>query len=211
MKKRKISKKKIIKFVLMLVLIVVLIAGILKYFNNDKPVKKKVKVEDEIKEYGYKMDDNETAYFKSLFKKLKTTLESKEVDEDEYAKLVSQLFLADFVNLDNKLSKNDVGGVQFVYADFQSDFEKLAKEGIYDIVVNKDSGATSSVDLPNVTSVEVVNLDHISYSYLDKTDDDAIKVDLNITYKEDLDYQKTTSLILVHSDKKLEIVEMSEQ
>ena len=212
MKKRKLSKKKIFKFLLMLIVIIAIIVGAISLFLNDgKSTKKVVKVEDEIEKYGYKMDDNETKYYKELFKKLKTTLESDEVDEDEYATLVSQLFIADFLNLDNKTSRNDVGGVQFVYTDFQNDFIKLAKEGIYNGIVNESSRTKDQNKLPVVTNVEVVNLEHISHDYLDTTDDDAIKVDLNITYETDLDYQKTTSLILVHNDIKLEIVEMSEE
>lgn len=212
MKKRKLSKKKIFKFLITLIVIVAIIIGAISLFsNNGKSTKKVVKVEDEIEKYGYKMDDNETKYYKELFKKLKTTLESDEVDEDEYATLVSQLFIADFLNLDNKTSKNDVGGVQFVYTDFQNDFIKLAKEGIYNGIITESSGVKDQSKLPVVTNVEVVNLEHISHDYLDTTDDDAIKVDLNITYETDLDYQKTTSLILVHNDIKLEIVEMSEE
>lgn len=196
----------------MLIVIIAIIVGAISLFLNDgKSTKKVVKVEDEIEKYGYKMDDNETKYYKELFKKLKTTLESDEVDEDEYATLVSQLFIADFLNLDNKTSRNDVGGVQFVYTDFQNDFIKLAKEGIYNGIVNESSRTKDQNKLPVVTNVEVVNLEHISHDYLDTTDDDAIKVDLNITYETDLDYQKTTSLILVHNDIKLEIVEMSEE
>lgn len=209
MKKRKLSVKKIVKFVIVLLIIVALIIVAIKFLTKEDTVKK-VEVEDEIKEYGYKMDDNETEYYKSLFKELKTVLEKETVDENEYASLVSQLFLADFLNLDNKLSKNDVGGVQFIYTDFQSDFEKIAKEGIYDAVVNKETDAESKTEMPEVTNVEVVDLEHITHNYLDQTDNDAIKVDLKITYKTDLDYQDTTSLILVHNGKKLEIVEMSE-
>ena len=209
MKKRKLSVKKIVKFVIVLLIIVALIIVAIKFLTKEDTVKK-VEVEDEIKEYGYKMDDNETEYYKSLFKELKTVLEKETVDENEYASLVSQLFLADFLNLDNKLSKNDVGGVQFIYTDFQSDFEKIAKEGIYDAVVNKETDAESETEMPEVTNVEVVDLEHITHNYLDQTDNDAIQVDLKITYKTDLDYQDTTSLILVHNGKKLEIVEMSE-
>ena len=210
MKKRKISFKKIIRFVLILIIIAAIGFGCFWYFNNEDttPIKKKVKVEDEIKEYGYKMDDNETKYYKGLFKELKSTLESDKVDYDKYAKLLSQLFIADFMNLDNKTSKNDIGGVQFVYTDFQSDFTKLARDGIYSSVAIDKS---DKQEMPEVTKVEVTNLEHIAHKYLDKTDEDAISIELKITYKTDLDYQSTTNLILVHNDKKLEIVKMTEK
>ncbi|MEG0025812.1 MAG: hypothetical protein RR703_00430 [Bacilli bacterium] len=209
MKKRKLSFKKVIKFVIILLLIVIVCYGAYKLFIGNSNDKKVISVEDKIKGYGYNMDDNETAYYKELFKKLKVTLEAKKIDENKYASLVSQLFLADFFNLDNKINKNDVGGVTFIYKDFRSDFEKLAKEGIYNAVVNKENGA-KSMELPIVTNVSVVDLEHITYDYLQTTDLKAIKIDLNISYKKDLDYQKTTSLVLVHNGKKLEIVSMSE-
>ena len=211
MKKRKISTKKIVKFTIAILIIIVLIVLAIKFINKDNVGKEKVKVEDEIKAYGYKLDDNETAYYKDLFKKLKTVLEKKKIDENQYASLVGQLFLADFFNLDNKISKNDIGGVQFVYTDFQSDFEKIAKEGLYNAVVNKAGGAKKANELPEVTNIEVVDLEHINHEYLDKADEDAITVDLKITYKKDLGYQDTTSLILVHNGKKLEIAKMSEK
>lgn len=211
MKKRKVSVKKIVKFVLLLLVIIVLIVCLIKFLSKDEKVLKPVKVLDEIKEYGYKMDDNETEYYKGLFKKLKTTLEKEKIDENEYASLVSQLFLADFLNLDNKMSKNDVGGVQFIYTDFQADFVSLAKTGIYNAVVNKESDMKSKIEMPEVVNVEVIDLEHTDYSYLEQVDNDAIKVDLKLTYKTDLDYQETTSLILVHNGKKLEIAEMSEE
>lgn len=211
MKKRKISPKKIIRFIVIMLLLIALIVAVILFLTNKKPAKKPVKVEDEIKGYGYKLDNNETAYYKELFKKLKTTLESKEVDQDKYASLVGQLFLADFFNLDNKNSKNDIGGVQFVYTEFQPDFIKLAKEGMYNIVVNKSSGIKDDLALPQVTKVEVSNLEHVNHSYLETSDEDAIKLELKIIYKEDLDYQDTTTLILVHQGKKLEIVEMTEE
>ena len=46
------------------------------------------------------------------------------VDEEKYATYISQMFLADFYTLNSALNKNDVGGVQFVYKDYQEDFLK---------------------------------------------------------------------------------------
>ena len=49
-------------------------------------------------------------------------IEAKEVDNKKYAEAISKLFVIDFFTLDNKSSKNDVGGVQFVYTSYKADF-----------------------------------------------------------------------------------------
>ena len=38
-----------------------------------------------------------------------------DLKEEEYAKVISQLFVTDLFTLDNKLTSNDIGGLQFIY------------------------------------------------------------------------------------------------
>ena len=123
-KKRKVSKKKVRAFIILLVLIIAGLIGAILFVDNmhkEKPIK--VKSVDEIEGYDYTLSSNATKYYKSLFKELKEVLEADEKDEAKYADLVTKLFVADFYNLDNKVNKNDVGGVQFVYKDFRDVLE----------------------------------------------------------------------------------------
>lgn len=211
-KKKRVSKKKILRFILIICFFIIVIWGMCAVFSKvtgQKKVKQEVKVEEKIEEYGYELDDNETSYYKSLFQNLKSILSEEVVEEEQYASVISQLFLADFFNLDNKLSKNDIGGLQFVYSDFQNDFEKLAKESVYRYVKNNIYGDRNQ-ELPIVAEVTVLNVDSVSFTYLDQEDKNAYQVDLKIAYKEDMGYQENATLILVHHNDRLEIIKMTE-
>lgn len=209
-KKRRVNKKKIRIFVLVVLLIFILLALAIwqgnKLLNSNKEAKV-IKVVDKIDEYGYNLNENETDYYKKIFKKLKKELSKETPDEEEYAKLISQLFISDFYSLNNSTSKNDVGGIQFVYKDFQNDFVNLAKESVYSTVESNIYGERKQ-KLPVVSEVVVNELRQESFEYSDKSDDAAYVVDLTVNYKEDMGYQKDVILTLIHNENKLEIAKM---
>ena len=179
----------------------------IKKFSSKKV--SKVKEISSIKGYGYTLRADATDYYKSLFKKLDKVLKEKDVDMDEYASLVSQMFVADFFNLDNKISKNDVGGKQFVYTDYQGDFEKYAKDSIYKSVQNNVYGNRKQ-ELPIVSKVTVSKKDSESFKYGDNTDSEAYVFEFEVQYKKNLDYQESGKLVLIHNDKKIEVASMSD-
>lgn len=195
----------------MIIFAILLLLCSFNFNKKDKKrnVKQEVKVEETIEGYNYELDDNETLYYKDLFQRLKQVLEKEPVEEDKYASLICQLFLADFFNLDNKISNNDIGGTQFVYADFRDDFENLAKSSVYHYV-ESDVYDDRKQELPKVKEVSVVNIETTSFTYLDQKDDNAYQVDLNVNYETDLGYQEGVTLVLVHNDDKLEIIKMTE-
>lgn len=203
-KKRKIKKS----FKILLFVVIILVLVFVGYkLTNKKTEDKKVKVEDSLEEYGYVLNENETQYYKDLFKELKKVLNSDNVDEEKYATLVGQLFLADFYNLDNKITKNDIGGVQFVYTPYQSDFSKFAVESIYHYVENSLYEKRDQ-ELPIVTSVDITNIKQTSFDYQEKTDKEAWTFNYKINYEKDLGYQTEGTMTLVHNEKKLEIVDL---
>lgn len=209
-KKRKLNVKRIAILIILLILIIV---GVVLGFNKltSKNTKdKEIKEVGHIEAYGYTLKENATAYYKKLFKELEKTLNAKKVDEEKYAELVSQMFIADFFNLDNKISKNDVGGKQFVYADYQSDFEKYAMDSMYKSVENNIYGDRKQ-KLPIVKEVTVSQVKQSSYKYGENTDEEAYVYNFEITYEEDLGYQTEGSLILIHNGKKIEVASMSEK
>lgn len=213
MAKRKKRKIKFGRILILLFLVALIICGgifAFKKINTKKTVNKEIKSISTISDYDYTLKENATSYFKGLFKKLENTLSKEEVDEEEYMTLLSKLFVADFFNLDNKINKNDVGGKQFVYKKYQDDFEKYAMDSMYKTVESNVYGNRNQ-QLPVVTEVEVQKVKNESYKYGDLIDENAYVVNFNITYKEDLGYQTEGSLIIIHSDKKLEIASMSEK
>ncbi len=207
-RKRKIKTGRII--VLLLIVCLIAFLGIMAYdkLNVKKEKTTKVKNIMAIKEYDYTLKDTATAYYKKLFKELSTVLNAKEIDEEKYLNLECKMFIADFFNLDNKISKNDVGGVQFVYKDYQNDFEKYAMDSVYKSVENNVYGNRRQT-LPIVEEVECSKVKNEAYKYGNSTDDKAYIVNFDVKYKEDLGYQKEGSLTIIHSDKKLEVASMN--
>ncbi len=207
-RKRKIKFGRI--FTLLIIVCLLAFLGIMAYdkLNVKEEKTKKVKNISTIKEYDYVLKENAFAYYKKLFKKLDSILSKEEVDEEEYLNLTCQLFVSDFFNLDNKISKNDVGGVQFVYKDYQSDFEKYAMDSIYKSVESNVYGNRRQ-SLPIVEEVECSKVKNETFKYGDSSDDKAYVVNFDIKYKEDMGYQTDGSLIIIHSGKKLEVASMS--
>lgn len=207
-KRRKLKKKVVVLIVLILVLIV-LATGLVLYMKHnekpDNPIEKKVV--DKIPEYGYVLESNKTKLYQDLFKELVKTLNEEEVNEEEYAKLISQMAVADFYNLDNKLSKNDIGGTQFIREKNVSNFVLEASETVYKYVEQNLEGNRKQ-ELPIVTSVEASNIKKIKYKYKNISDDNAYVVTVKLGYKKDLEYPKQVIVKLLHNDKKLEIYYM---
>ena len=207
-KRRRLKKKVVVLLVLILVLIG-LVTGLVIYMkNNEKPSNPtEKKVVDKIPEYGYVLESNKTKLYQDLFKKLVDVLKEEEVNEEEYAKLISQIAVADFYNLDNKLSKNDIGGTQFIREKNVENFVLEASETVYKYVEQNLDGNRKQ-ELPIVTSVEASNVKQTKYKYKSINDDKAYVVTVKLGYKKDLGYPKQVIVKLLHSDKKLEIYYM---
>lgn len=208
MKKRRLKKGPIV--LLFLFVFMILMYSMYDVYTGLKGNKAaEVKTIDEIPTYGYKIDETASKYVKSLFKELKKVLEEKEVDEKQYAELVGKIFLADFYSLDAAINKNDIGGLQFIYKKSQEDFSAKAKDTVYRYVEN-NIYHNRKQSLPLVTSVDVKNVEQKAYNKASINDAKAYYMDFEITYKTDMGYPAKASLVLVHTDKKLEIVLMTE-
>ena len=208
-KKHRINFKKVIIVLLFFLVIGLLVFGVLKSFKKDKP--KEVKVVDEIKSIGYVVSDNDTKYFKDKFKELKELLTSKDIDEEKHAKLIAELFIIDFYSLGNKTSKNDVGGVQFVYSDAKTNFVDGARDTIYKLVKNNIDDSKN--DLPIVKEVTVDSIESIKLeeafgnadNKLELDGKEGYKVKLSWTYSKDTKLQSSATIIIMPDDKKLSV------
>lgn len=209
-KKRKINVKRVAILIILLLLIIASIVLAVNKLTKKETKTKEIQEVASIDAYGYTLKDNATAYYKKLFKELEKTLNADKVDEEKYSELVAQMFIADFFNLDNKISKNDVGGKQFVYVDYQSDFEKFAMDSMYKSV-ESDVYNDRNQELPIVSNVEVTKVGNQNYTYGENSDDNAYVYNFKIEYKDDLGYQTEGSLILIHNGQKIEVASMSEK
>lgn len=206
-------KKKVKRNILILLIIIslcIIIFGVLNFINNSKQNSKEVKIVNTIKEYGYNLKDNKSKKYQDMFKELKTILEKDEVDEEEYVKQISKMYIYDFYTLNDKSAKTDVGGVDFVYQSFQNNFLTNA-ESTYYKYVESNIYKQRTQELPTVSKINIETIDKISYEYEDKTDDDAYQVEINWSYTSDeySDYQKEATLIFVHEGKRLSLVELN--
>lgn len=197
------SRKIIISLI---VIILIAIIGLIVYktvFNNSQ---EEVKIIKSIKDYDYNLKENETELYKTEFNELDKILSKKNVDYEEYAKSIAKLFIIDFYTLNNKLSKNDIGGTEFIKEDMRDNFIEEARSTFYKYVEVID-GRTQ--ELPEVSSIIDVSVEKTEFKYSDKTiDENAYKVSISWDYVEDLGYEKEASMIIVKQDKKLYIVEM---
>jgi hypothetical protein len=97
------KKRRKIKTGPIIILFCLAIFGILIYciYDITSSLKSKgtseVKILNTIEEYGYTLNENDSAYVSEIFGKLKQELENEIVDEEKYATYVSQLFIADFI------------------------------------------------------------------------------------------------------------------
>lgn len=182
------------------------------YFNYIKsrqveslPPVNEVKVTNVIDKYGYTLEDRDTDLFKEKFDNLKELLELESYDKEEYIKLVSELFIIDFYTIDNKISRYDVGGLEYVYNEAISSFKSVAENSIYKKVENNlDDTRTQS--LPVVSQIAVDTIEKTNYIMPDESTREGYTVKLHWSYVTDLGYDTSGVLILIPDGNKYGVV-----
>lgn len=208
MKKRKVKMNMVLGLVLCIVLAVMMYCLFDIYNSIKSNGTKEIEVLDKIEGYEYQLDENDSPYFKDLFKDLKKNLKQSPEDEEGYAKIIAQLFLTDFYSLEYATSKNDVGGVQFVYKEYQDSFIRKSKDTIYKYVENNLYGKRTQ-ELPIVKEVTISSIEQESYSFDNDIEDEfAYVINADILYDKDLGYPTSCSLVLIHRDNVLEVASM---
>ena len=201
-------KKKVKVILVIAIILIVAGLGFIAYESIKPKEVKKATVENEIKEYGYTLKSTRNDRYKKEFQKLKDILDKKNVDEEEYLKQISKMFIMDFYTLDHKLANTDVGAIDFVHTNAKTNFLEKSEDTVYKFVKN-DIYGNRNQDLPEVTDITVDNIDNIEYNIgTDFTDDSAYQVEVSIKYKEDMDYPTKATLTFVHEDNKLSLVEV---
>lgn len=207
MKKRRKLKKKVIVIIIIIAIIILSLSGYFIYKNLNKNTTNTQKVVEQIPEYGYYLEEDQPKIYKDLFKQLVEVLKQDKVDEEKYAKLISQMAAIDFYNLENKTSKNDVGAVQFIREKNKDNFVLESSETVYKYI-EQNLTENRNQELPEVTKSEIKSLKQEPYKYKQISDPKAFAVEVNLEYKKDLGYPKQVTIKLLHTDKKLEIYEM---
>lgn len=196
---KKIGKiKKIIGFVMLGLIIVICVYALLIVLPNRK--NKGVEEVNKIK-FGYVLYDRDNSVYKDVFESLKDTLESDEIDYEKYAEYISKLFVIDLYTLNNKVSKDDIGGTQYVEESIKENFELNASRTMYKYISNENKK-----NLPEVTNIELIEIKSSKYKISDK-EYDSYEVSLKWEYKEDLGYDKEGTIYVVNKEDKLFVVE----
>ena len=199
-----IKLKKII-LILLLISFLFSISYILTEFVFKESDSLRITLVSEIKEYNYVCESNATELFKDEFEILKENLESDSVNYDEYAKSIAKLFIIDFYTLDNKMTKNDIGGLQFIHNDAKEIFTSKAIDSVYKYLQSNVSNIRDQ-NLPIVSNIENIELQMLNFEYNDISTE-AYNIILKWNYVEDLGYETETELIIVQEENKLFIVE----
>ncbi len=158
-----------------------------------------------IKGFDYILYEDDIDIYKDEFKKLKKNLESSNVNYTEYAESISKMFVMDLYSLKVKKNMYDVGGVQFVYPDIRDNYKLNVTNTLYKYMKDNSDGKREQ-DLPMVKSVSIKNEDETKYK-IGEEEFDGYKINLDIEYVKDLEYDKSAEIVLVKKDKYLYIVE----
>jgi hypothetical protein len=201
------NKKKKALIIISIVLIIIIggIVGVICAKSSKTELSVKVvEVLDSISGYGYNLEDRDTEIYKEKYLELKSVLEKDEIDYNEYAKLLSELFVIDLYTIDNKNNKYDVGSLDFIYYEDQDDFKNNVLDTMYKLVEDNTNNDRNQ-ELPVVSNTNVTNIKSTKYQK-DDVNLEAYLVNVEITYEKDLGYDKEVKVTVVKEDNKLYVV-----
>lgn len=204
MKKNKRTKIKKIR-----VLAVILVIGVLLglFYMKTRNKLQVVTVISEIGDYHYTLESNTTRIYKKYYKELEKELEDNRIDEENYASLISKLFVIDYYTLINKITNKNIGGIEFIHSNLKDRFIKKSSETIYKYVKNNLYGNRKQ-KLPEVNEVEIEKISQLKYQKDSYEDDSAYQVEVKVGYVKDYDYPKKVILTIIHEENKLAIIEI---
>lgn len=199
-------KKKKVLITILIVLFIYFVGGIVYGFIKPKVSKKgRVLNNVQIKGFNYLLSEDDPKIYKDEFNILKKNLESSNINYLEYAHSISKMFLIDLYNLSGKKNMYDVGGVEFVYPDNVDNYKLNVTNTLYKYMIDNSDGKREQV-LPTVSGVNVTSDEETTFKIKD-VEYNGYKLNLEISYVEDLGYDKVVELILVRKDKYLYVVE----
>ena len=209
MARKKINRKRVAIIKIIIILIgLFFVAGIALYLVGRLIRKPEIvnvsKVENTIESYNYIINDNASNYYKDEFEKLKDMLNSDTWDKLEEAKLIAKLYTIDLLSLNNKINKYEVTSSQYFYPSKKEMHTSKVIDTFYNLLED-NAYDDRKQKLPEVSNVEVVDITEDTY-IIDENEYPCITVNLNITYKEDLGYQKTSKVNLILDNDKYYVV-----
>ncbi len=200
--------KKEFKYPLILLFtVIIIVIGLIVYkvFFSKSEVKNNVKVIDSIVDFSYTLDERDTKLMKDTYQELKNILKEKEIDYNEYSKILAKLFVIDLFTMDNKINKYDVGCLEYVYPDNLENFKTNVEDTIYKLMEDNTYDKRTE-KLSIVKSVEITKEEESTFK-INEEEVPSYVVTLNWTYENDLGYDKSATITMVKKDRKLYVVE----
>jgi len=195
--------RRIIALFIIIGIVLFAIVGVKAYnefIKDSSPTKKLVTLDL----YGYSLKERDIPLYKTNFKELERVLNETPINYEEYAKLISKLFIIDVFTLNNKVSSTDIGGLEFVHKGLRENFKENMGNSLYKNVKSNLDGKRKQT-LPQVESIEVSDVFETKYTYK-KKEYDAYLVTLKWTYTNENNYQKSIKLTLINNKDILYIV-----
>lgn len=201
------NKKGIISLVIIGIVILGLSALLVNrlFFNNNDDIQK-IEVLEEIKDYGYVLEDRDSKLYEEEYKKLKDNLTSDSIDYLEYANSLTKLYVIDFYTLDNKLNKYDVGSLDFILDSDKDVFKNKAMDTYYHNVKDNTFGNRKQ-NLPSVIGVNISDVEDIKYK-LDNISYDGYLMHVDFKYSIDIDASTNVLITLINKDNHLYVVKV---
>ena len=197
------------KIILIIAAIIIIGGGIFIYFKCFSPEEHPVEPEiiETIEEFGYTLSNNDPDIFKIEFENLRAIVNQDEINYEAYAISLSKLFIIDFYNLNSKINKYDVGGLEFVHSAIKDNFEVKAMDTIYKFIEdNTDNKRVQK--LPEIKEVQLVDISIEQEYLIDKNKVPAIVVNLEWDYMEKSTYDARATITFIRNDRKLVLVDL---
>ena len=203
-------KKKVKRLLLLIIIVGLGLDGYYVYKNIGKKEEvKEIKVINKIDKYGYELKENKPSKYKNFFEELKEILNEENVNEEDYVKKISEMFIYDFYSLSDKTAKTDIGGTDFVYKEILENFLQNAQDTYYKYVESNVYNNRKQ-SLPTVSNITIEKVENTKFEYNNKYDDKAYEVDISWDYTDNQfsSYQKKATLVFIHDGDKLSLVEL---
>ena len=190
------SKRRIliVSLVLVLLAIIGVVVAIFMFTKEEPKTMVEIKELDNLGDYGYKLTDRDSDYFKSEFEILKGIVNSKEVDEEKYVTQVARMFIIDLYTMSTKVNKYDIGGIEYYHNTKKDMHEQKTMDTLYSTLLDDTYGDREQV-LPEIKNVETVSIEKTKYM-LGETEVDGYLVKLKMTYVSEMGYDKEGSLVV---------------
>lgn len=196
-----------ITFALIIVVIVLVSSYLIKTVLEPAKIINESKINKEIKDWDYTLDDRDTELMKTNFNELDNILKQNKIDYEAYAEALAKLYIIDLYTIDNKINSSDTPCLEYIEPSITDNFKLNIMNTLYKFVIDNTNNKRKQ-ELPIVKEVSVTEIITEKFT-LSEQEYDGYKVTLSWEYEQDLGYDKTSILNIIKKDIKLFVAKQS--